>query len=42
MAVTHRPGADKASEAAAFVASLPGENHAAFSCDVGVTEPTAA
>ena len=38
VAITHRPGADKASEAAAFVASLPGENHSAFSADVGDTK----
>jgi 3-oxoacyl-[acyl-carrier protein] reductase len=38
VAITHRPGADKASEAAAFVASLPGENHGAFTADVGDTK----
>ncbi len=37
VAITHRPGADKASDAAAFVASLPGENHIAFPADVGDT-----
>ena len=38
VAVTHRPGADKAADAAAFVASLPGENHSAFPTDVGDTQ----
>jgi 3-oxoacyl-[acyl-carrier protein] reductase len=36
--ITHRPGADKAAEAAAFIAQLPGSNHHAFAADVGDTE----
>lgn len=35
VAITHRPGADKASEARAFISSLPGTNHAAFAADIG-------
>jgi 3-oxoacyl-[acyl-carrier protein] reductase len=37
VAVTHRPGEEKAREAASFVTSLPGSNHAAFAADVGDT-----
>jgi 3-oxoacyl-[acyl-carrier protein] reductase len=36
-ALSHRPGADKANEARAIVAELPGEGHAAFPADVADT-----
>ena len=37
VAVTHRPGEDKARDAAIFIAGLPGQNHSAFAADVGDT-----
>lgn len=37
VAITHRPGDDKARAAQALIAALPGENHAAFAADVGDT-----
>ncbi len=37
VAITYRPGDDKAVAAQAFLATLPGENHAAFEADVGET-----
>lgn len=36
--ITHRPGDDKARQAAALVASYPGANHAALPADVARTE----
>ena len=37
VAITHRPGAEKAEAARALVAGLPGDGHAAFPADVGET-----
>lgn len=37
VAITHRPGSDKAEAARALVAGLPGDGHAAFPADVGNT-----
>src|SRR6478672_1892450 len=37
VAITYRAGEDKAAAAEAFLAELPGQNHAAFAADVGET-----